>query len=71
MGSRYHDNLQSGPHGVPGCYGPHDDCMAVDNVNYGCSGCIWHKKWGELHGYPDLYPWKYNASGTYSDEDLQ
>ena len=69
MGSKYHEHQQS--HAVPARYGPHDDCMAVENVNYGCSDCIWYKKWGELHGYPDLYPWKYINSRTYSDEELQ
>ena len=65
-GSLYHEHFMS--HGVPARYGPHDDCMAVDNNNYGCGDCIWFKRWGELHGYPDLTPWKYVASGNYSDQ---
>ena len=60
MGSMYHEHLLSGPHGLPARYGPHEDCMAIENRNYGCSDCVWYKRWGELHGLPDLYPWKYN-----------
>ena len=71
MGSRYHEHFQAGPHGFPARYGPHDSCIAVDHHNYGCSDCIWYKRWGELHGFPDLYPWKYVASGKYSDQDLK
>ena len=67
MGSMYHEHFMS--HGVPARYGPHDDCMAVDYKNYGCGDCIWFKRWGELHGYPDLSPWKYVASGKYSDQE--
>ena len=71
MGSRYHEHFQAGPHGFPARYGPHDSCIAVDHHNYGCSDCIWYKRWGELHGFPDLYPWKYVGSGKYSDQDLK
>ena len=63
-GSKYHEHFLTS---VPARYGPHDNCMAVSYENYGCSDCIWFKKWGELHGYPDLWPLKYIESGTYSD----
>ena len=71
MGSMYHEHFQAGPYGVPAFYGPHNNCIAIVHPNYGCSDCIWYKRWGELHGYPDLYPWKYVASGQYSDQDLK
>ena len=63
-GSMYHEHFLTS---VPARYGPHDNCMAVSYENYGCSDCIWFKKWGELHGYPDLWPLKYIESGTYRD----
>ena len=63
-GSKYHEHFLTS---VPARYGPHDNCMAVSYENYGCSDCIWVQKWGELHGYPDLWPLKYIKSGTYSD----
>ena len=63
-GSKYHEHFLTS---VPARYGPHDNCMAVSYENYGCSDCIWFKKWGELHGYPDLWPLKYIESGTYRD----
>ena len=65
MGSKYHEHFLTS---VPARYGPHDNCMAVEYENYGCSDCIWFKKWGQLHGYPDLWPLKYIQSGTYSDQ---
>ena len=68
-GSKYHELKTSGAHGLPACYGPHEDCMKVENRNFGCSEYIWFKKWGELHGLPDLYPWKYTQSGIYSDQE--
>ena len=46
-------------------------CTKFHNISindYGCSDCIWFKKWGELHGYPDLWPFKYIKAGTYSDQ---
>ena len=64
-GSKYHEHFLTS---VPARYGPHDNCMAVAYENYGCSDCIWFKKWGELHGYPDLWPFKYIKAGTYSDQ---
>ena len=64
-GSKYHEHFLTS---VPARYGPHDGCMAVEYENYGCSDCIWFKKWGQLHGYPDLWPLKYIKSGTYSDQ---
>ena len=67
MGSKYHEHFLTS---VPARYGPHDNCMAVEYENYGCSDCIWFKKWGQLHGYPDLWPLKYIKSGTYSDQNF-
>ena len=64
-GSKYHEHFLTS---VPARYGPHDNCMAVEYENYGCSDCIWFKKWGQLHGYPDLWPLKYIKSGTYSEQ---
>ena len=64
-GSKYHEHFLTS---VPARYGPHDKCMVVAYENYGCSDCIWFKKWGELHGYPDLWPFKYIKAGTYSDQ---
>ena len=66
-GSKYHEHFLTS---VPARYGPHENCMAVAYENYGCSDCIWFKKWGELHGYPDLWPLKYIKSGTYGDHLL-
>ena len=66
-GSKYHEHFLTS---VPARYGPHENCMAVAYENYGCSDCIWFKKWGELHGYPDLWPLKYIKSGTYNDQLL-
>ena len=63
--SKYHEHFLTS---VPARYGPYDDCMAVAYENYGCTDCIWFKKWGELHGYPDLWPLKYIKSGTYADQ---
>ena len=65
--SKYHEHFLTS---VPARYGPHDNCMVVEYENYGCSDCIWFKKWGQLHGYPDLWPLKYIKSGTYSDQIL-
>jgi len=67
MGSKYHEHFLTS---IPARYGPHDNCMVVEYENYGCSDCIWFKKWGQLHGYPDLWPLKYIESGTYSDQNF-
>ena len=62
QGSQYHEHFPN----APARYGPHDDCMAVMNRNYGCTDCVWFKKWGDLHGYPDMWPYKYVSSGDLS-----
>ena len=58
-GSDYHEHMQSQA-GVPYQLGmTHEYCMRIDYENYGCDGCKWFKRWGELHGYPDLNPWAF------------
>ena len=53
-GSGYHEHMASQP-GVPHQLGDtHEYCMRVDYVNYGCEQCKWFKRWGELHGFPDI-----------------
>ena len=61
-GSLYHEHFPN----APARYGPHEDCMAVLNRNYGCTDCVGFKKWGDLHGYPDMWPFKYVSSGDFS-----
>ena len=56
--SKYHEHMVS-KDGVPSRYGTHDYCMRIDHNNYGCEECVWYKWWGELHGYPDTSPWRY------------
>ena len=58
-GSDYHKHIQSQA-GVPYQLGmTHEYCMRIEYENYGCDGCKWFKRWGELHGYPDLNPWAF------------
>ena len=56
-GSEYHEHMKS-QGGVPHQLGEtHEYCMRIDYENYGCEDCKWFKRWGELHGYPDINPW--------------
>ena len=58
-GSKYHEYMVSHV-GVPHQLGlTHEYCMRIDYENYGCEDCKWFKKWGELHGYPDINPWDF------------
>ena len=57
-GSKYHEHMASET-GVPSRYGTHEYCMRIEYENYGCEDCIWFKKWGFLHGYPDISPRSY------------
>ena len=57
-GSKYHEHIISSG-GVPARFNTHEDCMRIDNDNYGCSDCVWFKWWGELHAYPDVNPWSF------------
>ena len=58
-GSRYHEHMDSQA-GVPYQLGQtHEYCLRIDYENYGCEDCIWYKKWGPLHGYPDINPWTF------------
>ena len=58
-GSKYHEHMDSQA-GVPyQLGGTHEYCMRIDYENYGCEDCIWNKKWGELHGFPDINPWTF------------
>ena len=58
-GSKYHEHMDSQA-GVPyQLGGTHEYCMRIDYENYGCEDCIWYKKWGELHGFPDINPWTF------------
>ena len=58
-GSDYHEHIQSQA-GVPYQLGmTHEYCVRIEYENYGCEGCKWFKKWGELHGYPDVNPWAF------------
>ena len=45
----------------------HAHCMANDHRNYGCDNCVWWKWYGQLHGYPDIYPGDYKK---YLDEKI-
>ena len=57
--SKYHEHVGSHA-GVPHQLGQtHEYCMRIEYVNYGCEDCKWYKKWGELHGYPDINPWDF------------
>ena len=56
-GSNYHEQIHSQA-GVPYQLGmTHDYCMRIEYENYGCEDCKWFKRWGQLHGYPDINPW--------------
>ena len=58
-GSKYHEHMDN-QIGVPHQLGvTHEYCMRIDYENYGCEECKWFKKWGELHGYPDINPWSF------------
>ena len=58
-GSKYHEHMLS-QSGVPYQLGrTHEYCLRIDYENYGCEDCIWYKKWGALHGYPDINPWTF------------
>ena len=58
-GSKYHE-LMISQKGVPHQLGEtHEYCMRIDYENYGCEECKWFKRWGELHGYPDINPWTF------------
>ena len=57
-GSKYNEHMASET-GVPSRYGTHEYCMRIEYENYGCEDCIWFKKWGLLHGYPDISPRSY------------
>ena len=58
-GSKYHEHMDS-QIGVPHQLGvTHEYCMRIEYENYGCEDCKWFKRWGELHGYPDINPWNF------------
>ena len=58
-GSKYHEHMES-QSGLPYQLGrTHEYCLRIDYENYGCEDCIWYKKWGALHGYPDIHPWTF------------
>ena len=44
---------------IPSRYDTHEYCMRIDHHNYGCEDCVWWKWYGELHGFPDIYPGNY------------
>ena len=56
--SKYREHMISNT--IPSRYGTHEYCMRIDHHNYGCEDCVWWKWYGELHGFPDIYPGNYS-----------
>ena len=66
--SDYHKHMMDWRFGVPGRYGGHEDCLRIENKNYGCSDCKYFKRFGERLGYPDINPWTYRKFLDPSEE---